>query len=698
MTIIDILRHKSLHHPNKSAYIFLANGETEQVNLTYQELDRQSRVIAAQLQSLDATGKRVLLLYPPSLEFIIAFFGCLYAGVVAVPAYPPQHNQKRSRLQAIVASSQATLILTTTSNLAKIKSHSIDNTLDCLTTDNLVSNLASDWQEPAVSSETLAFLQYTSGSTSTPKGVMINHGNLLHNLASIHKCFAHTPKSKGVIWLPPYHDMGLIGGILQPLYAGFPVTLMSPVDFLQKPLRWLQAISRYKATTSGGPNFAYELCVRKIKPEDRANLDLSSWKVAFTGAEPVRAETLERFASAFEPCGFRWEAFYPCYGMAETTLIVSGGLKTSSPVFHQIRAAALEQNRVVAAVNEQEDIRTIVGCGQTWSDQKIVIVDPESLTMCPTGKVGEIWVSGSSVAQGYWNKHEETKQTFHAYLADTCEGPFLRTGDLGFLLDGELFVTGRLKDMIIIRGHNYYPQDVELTVEESHPALRSSYGAAFAVEANGSERLVVVQEVERSYLRDLNVDEVVEDIHQAVSEQHGLRVYAVVLVKTGSIPKTSSNKVQRYACRNGFLTGSLNVVGDWSEDIQRETNFLHLHELPEYSLTRQALIVLNPEQRQSLLESYLQKQAVKIIGLKVSKLDIHQPLSSLGLDSMMAVELKNMIEDSIGIIVPLAKILECSSIAALSTYLLEQLATVTPRLSAFSVKLNTIDDLEEGEL
>ncbi|HEY9795414.1 MAG TPA: fatty acyl-AMP ligase [Leptolyngbyaceae cyanobacterium] len=383
-TWVDLLSYRAQNQSDKTAYTFLQDGETEAGRLTYKELDRLARAIAKQLQSLDATGSRALLLYPPGLEFIAAFFGCLYAGVVAVPAYPPRRNQNISRLQAIVSDTQAAVALTTTSELTNIERRFAQNrelaALRWLVTDKIASNLASDWQEPTVSRDTLAFLQYTSGSTGTPKGVMVSHGNLLHNSALIHKCFEHTPNSQGVIWLPLYHDMGLIGGVLQPLYGGFPVALMSPVDFLQKPFRWLQAISRYKSTTSGGPNFAYDLCVRKITPEQRSCLDLSSWEVAFTGAEPVRAQTLEQFAASFEPCGFRREAFLPCYGMAETTLIVSGGLKTAPPVVGQIHGAALEQNRVVAAASQQEGTRTIVGCGESLLDQKIVIVDPESLT------------------------------------------------------------------------------------------------------------------------------------------------------------------------------------------------------------------------------------------------------------------------------------------------------------------------------
>lgn len=572
-TLVELLRFRALQQPDKRVYTFLVDGETEAVHLTYGELDRQARTIGALLQSLWVSGERALLLYPPGLEYIAAFFGCLYAGVVAVPAYPPRLNRSMSRFQAIVADAQTTVALTTTSILSSILrqfAHVPELKALCwLPTDNVTSGLTEEWQEPAVSRDTLAFLQYTSGSTASPKGVMVSHGNILHNQSLIHRCFDHTPNSRGVIWLPPYHDMGLIGGVLQPLYGDFPVTLMPPTAFLPRPMRWLQAISRYKATTSGGPNFAYELCIRKITPEQRATLDLSSWSLAFNGAEPVRHETLEQFTAAFAPCGFRREAFYPCYGMAETTLIVSGGLKAAPPVFKTVQGDALEQHRVVTACGEHDEAQILVSCGQSLLDQQIFIVHPETLTCCQPNEIGEIWVSGSSIAQGYWNRPDETEYTFRAYLSDTGEGPFLRTGDLGFLHEGELFVTGRLKDLIIIRGRNHYPQDIERTVEQSHPGMRLGCGAAFAVDVNGEEQLVVVQEVER-HCRRLDAEEIVGNIRQAVAANHELQVYAVLLLKTGSIPKTSSGKIQRQACRVGFLSRSLDVLGEWLKAPQPE--------------------------------------------------------------------------------------------------------------------------------
>ncbi len=670
-TLIEILRWRALQQPEQKAYTFLQDGEVEESHLTYGNLDCQARAIAALLQSQGLSGERALLLYPPGLEYITAFFGCLYAQVVAVPAYPPRLNRSIARLQAIVADAQATVILTTTTLLTQIERQwplaPNLKTIKWLTTDSPPSGLEDSWQEIAVNSNTLAFLQYTSGSTSVPKGVMVSHGNIIHNETIIQKAMAHTEKTIFVGWLPLFHDMGLIGNLLQPLYLGIPCILMSPVAFLQRPLRWLQAISRYQATTSGGPNFAYDLCVSKITEQQKAELDLRSWQVAFNGSEPIRAQTIERFTRTFADCGFRREAFYPCYGMAETTLIVSGGFKAAPPVFLSVEQAALAQNRVVAS-SEQVGVQTLVGCGQPLQDLQIVITHPETATRCAPDEVGEIWVTGPSVSIGYWNKIEQTKQTFQAYLTDSGEGPFLRTGDLGFLWKGELFITGRLKDLIVIRGRNHYPQDIEKTVEQSHSALQLGGVAAFSIESDLEERLVVAVEVKRNYLRNLNVDEVISSIRHAVLEEHELQVYGVLLLKTGSIPKTSSGKIQRYACRNGFLSESLEIVG---------SSILEDSYTPEGEviLSTEALRALTPCEGRLKLASYLQKQVAQVLKVAPSQIDSQQPLSGLGLDSLIAIELQNQIETNLGVVLPMVRFLQSSSIDQLAGELLDKLLT-----------------------
>ena len=563
--LVELLRWRAEQQPDRRAYTFLADGETEEIHLTYGELDRRVRAIAAALQDLSAPGERALLLYPPGLDYIAAFFGCLYAGVIAVPVYPPDPlrlNRTLPRLQTIARDARAKIALTTGAIL-EMKDLLLDQAEDLralhwLATDHAAKETAGSWKEPLVTRDSIAFLQYTSGSTASPKGVMISHSNLLNNLLLIRLVTETSSESQMVSWLPQYHDMGLITGILLPCYDGFPVTLMSPLDFLQRPFRWLQAVSRTRTTHSGGPNFAYDLCIRKIADAQKETLDLSRWKVAFNGAETVRHETMKRFLDAFAPCGFRYESFMPCYGLAEATVGVSWNGKHAQPVTLEVDAAALEQNKVGAPSGGGRR-QTLVGCGMEPQNHKIVIVDPETLIRCPPGQVGEIWVSGPSVGQGYWNRPQETEETFKASLKETGEGPFLRTGDLGFLKDGELFVTGRIKDLLIIGGQNHYPQDIEQTVEQSHSAIRSGCCAAFAVDIDGEERLVIAAEVDGSR-SSLDMETVIGDIKQAVAQEHGLTVYKIVPLKARSLPKTSSGKIQRYACKKGFLSESLEMM------------------------------------------------------------------------------------------------------------------------------------------
>ncbi len=558
---VDLLRDRARKQPEKLVFRFLADGIRETEQLTYAQLDQLAQKIAAQLQTCVNPGDRALLIYPPGSAFIAAFFGCLYAGVVAIPAYPPRPNRSLIRLQTIAADAEANVALTTASLLERLQGRIAEEEdlarLKWLATDNLEENLALNWIIPAITPNTLAFLQYTSGSTGNPKGVMVNHSNLLHNSEYIKQSFELTPASVSVSWLPHFHDMGLIDAILQPLYTGFLGVLMPPIAFLGRPFQWLQAISRYRASHCGGPNFAYEFCLRQITEQQRENLDLSSWESAYNGAEPVRPETLERFAETFKSCGFQAEFFYPCYGLAETTLMVAGGKIGEKPMCCAVDSEALKQKQVVIATDSNLKSKVLVSCGRSRLDTQIAIADPDTLTRCPAHQIGEIWVAGSSVAQGYWHRPEETRQTFQAYLTDTGEGSFLRTGDLGFIYEGELFITGRMKEVLIIKGRNYYPQDIELTVAQSHPALRPEFGAAFSIEANGEERLVVVQEVEREHWRKMDDEQAIGNLCQAVMAEYDLLVYDAVLIKPGSLPKTSSGKIQRRACRTQFLEGTL---------------------------------------------------------------------------------------------------------------------------------------------
>ena len=644
-TLNDILCWRAEHQPTRPAYLFL-DDEIAECHLTYADLDRQARLTAARLWSLGVEGERVLLLYPPGLDYISAFFGCLYAGAIAVPVYPPRMNRNLFRLQAIAADAQAKVALTTATVLSRVTPW-LDQTaalrkLNWVATDDLNGATDHDWREPSVNGDTIAFLQYTSGSTGVPKGVVLTHRNLLHNSKLLEHAFGYTSESQCVSWLPMYHDMGLIGAIIQPLYGGFTCTLMSPMTFLQKPVRWLQAITRTRGTISGGPNFAYDLCVRKIRPEERAELDLSTWKVAFNGAEPIRPDTLERFAAAFQSCGFRPEAFHPCYGLAEATLIVSGSKASSRPIQRRLEA------------------RTAMSCGGVLPDETVLIVHPESLTRCLPDEVGEIWVHGPSVAQGYWNRDEETEHTFHATLAETGEMNFLRTGDLGFLADGQLFVTGRLKDLIIIRGLNHYPQDIELTVEQSHPALRPGGGAAFSVEQNGEERLVVVHELRHGSHPDTPA--IFDSIRRAITEAHELQVYAIHLLKPGSIPKTSSGKIQRTACRTAFLNGALNTIQVWTASQPSRT------------------ASLQPATSETVEQLFISQLAGKL-GVPESEIDVRRPITHYGLDSLMAIELAYELESALEIRLPMTSFFESVSISELATRIAgyrKSLAAISP--------------------
>jgi acyl-CoA synthetase (AMP-forming)/AMP-acid ligase II len=552
------------------------------VRLTYSELDQQARAIAALLQDRGATNEPVLLLHPPSLDYIAAFFGCLYAGAIAVPAYPPHSDRTWPRIRAIIKDTQARIILSTSETLLALQSSFGLNPdlpeLDWIATNTLEKGLADAWQPLTVELDRLAFLQYTSGSTGSPKGVMVAYSNIRHNLNMIERHSLQNEHSQMVSWLPPYHDLGLLGGILYPIHVGFPSTLATPVSFLQRPFRWLQTISEVRCTMSLAPNFALDLCCRKVTAEQRATLDLSSWEVMANGGEPVRKETLDRFTAMFQSCGFRHEAHFPGYGMAETTLIIATDRKLLPPVIKAFQAEALERNQAIEADDDAPDTRSIVGYPHMSPDQHILIVDPQTFHTCQPGQVGEIWTKGPSVTQGYWQKPVETARTFQAYTADTHDGPFLRTGDLGFMHDGMLFVTGRAKDVIIVRGHNHYPQDIEQTLEKSHPAIRQGCSVAFSIEADSAEQLVVLAEIDPRFkacqnLQDeqaiaqttrkpLNPQEVTKAIRAAIVEEHDLQTYRIVLVKAGSILKTSSGKLQRRACRQEFLDGHM---GAWDE-------------------------------------------------------------------------------------------------------------------------------------
>lgn len=571
VNIVEALSGWAAQTPQATAFQFIDPDPDQERSLSFAQLDYMARQLGEILAAQVPAGARGLLMFPPGLDFLVGFFGCLYAGCVAVPAFPPRRNRKGARILGIAEDCEARFALTVQAVQRQIEqdqqSREGMQSMQLFSVDTLAwpkplaERDTSVWSPRRIDSAQPAVLQYTSGSTGRPKGVILTHHNLVSNAKAIGLAFGIDSSAIGVSWLPTYHDMGLIGGILAPLFSGRPCGLMSPMSFLQKPLRWLQTITRLQATISGGPNFAYQLCVDKILPEEMAELDLSSWKVAFNGAEPVRASTLEQFATKFASVGFRPGAALPCYGMAESTLLITGGPRERLPVIRTYDAKGLDQRKAVRCSDGDPSGRALVGCGEVAKLHHVQIVDPETRLPLSDGQIGEIWVQGPSIGQGYWEKQEESAETFQAYTADGS-GPFLRTGDLGFLDDAQLYVAGRVKDLIIVRGVNRYPQDIEQTVEECHPSLPACSAAAFADHSGPRERLILAVEVQRG--RDDDWHPVLQAIRRSVTEVHELPPDAIFLVRYGSLPKTSSGKIQRHACLQAFREGSLRTIAKWA--------------------------------------------------------------------------------------------------------------------------------------
>jgi acyl-CoA synthetase (AMP-forming)/AMP-acid ligase II len=571
-SVIDLLRTRAEARPDEVAYTFLESGEAAGNTIAWAALDRRSRALGSSIAARVDPRARVLIMLPPGLDFASAFFGVLYAGAIAIPTYPPsgaRADRTSARVRGMVADAGVSLVLSTSSLLARMATleSMIPGLIGVpwLDIDQVDDNASEEWRDPLIASSALALLQYTSGSTAMPRGVMVSHGNLLHNLAISARLGAYASDSVSVSWLPVNHDMGLINGVLQGVFSGCPTIQMAPAAFLQRPARWLQAISRVGATHSGGPNFAYDLCVRRVSDEDREGLDLSSWRVAYNGSEPVRRSTMEHFMRAFGPCGFRWTAFRPGYGLAESTLVVTSDPAGSPPVFHD--ASPDSAGDVGAGL---QPCASWVSSGASNGAMRIRIVDPLTLHIREDGEVGEIWVAGDSVALGDRNQPRQRAATCRAFSAGTNEGPFLRTGALGCISNGHLFVTGRIKDVLIVRGLKHYPHDIEATAEQSHPALRPGSCAAFAVEGGGEERVAMVAEIEPRFVSAADTiggSNAISAIRRAVADAHQLSLHAVTLVPAGTLPKTTSGKLQRFLCRDGFLEGTLGALAAWHDDL-----------------------------------------------------------------------------------------------------------------------------------
>ncbi len=653
-TLPGILMARATRTPDQITLIYLLDGEEDEERITYQQLYEAAMEIAADLTVKITPGDRALMLYPPGLEFVKALFGCFYAGVIAVPAYPPRKNRSLDRLRLLVKDSGATIILSTEDIHQSFERSFTDVTeLNALKW-NIINNQIPASPPPRPHASTpprphapmppclpasmpsdTALLQYTSGSTGQPKGVMVTHQNLVSNLEFLRTAFELTPESISVHWLPVFHDMGLVFGVMEPIYCGYTGILIPPVSFLQKPSRWLRAISNYKATLAGAPNFAYDLCVTDISEQECKELDLSSLKSLYNGAEPVRKATLEEFVQKFSPYGFKAEMFYPTYGMAEATLILSGGNTGDQPVVIHVDKNALENNRIKITDERDTDAYSLVSVGWPRIDTRIIIVNPETSQQCNEEEVGEIWVSGSIVTKGYWNNPEATESVFRAYLEGKKEGPFLRTGDLGFMHNGGLFISGRLKDVIIIRGRNYYPQDIEFLAESSHDALRPNSSAAFSINSSTSERLILVAELKRTAMRDVDIDSVCNAIRTRIAEEMELAVHSIRLLRTASILKTSSGKIQRRACREAYLSNTLEVVGestlDGTCDEEAETN------------SGADLVAI-----QAWLMTWIHLK----LKIKLEKIDFSKPIVVYGLNSMKAVQLQQDFLEHFGVTFP----------------------------------------------
>jgi acyl transferase domain-containing protein/acyl-CoA synthetase (AMP-forming)/AMP-acid ligase II/acyl carrier protein len=638
-SLTSVVRWRAQETPEKLVFAFLMNGEAEGPRLTFAELDVRARSIAAWLQERKLAGERVLLPYPPGLDFICGFMGCLYAGAVAVPMYPPHPHRVDERLLLIARDARPRAALCVESGLPRLVEFFDGVGGEMLATDTL-PDMSGAWQEYEARREDPALLQYTSGSTSSPRGVIVGHGNILHNVWYMSQLSRCDVPPVVISWHPFFHDMGLVGSFLLPLYEGAPAYSMAPTAFLQKPIRWLRAISRYRGTSCPSVNFGLDLCVSGTTLQEREGLDLSCIRMLWNGSEPVRAATLRRFTEAFAPYGFSHQRHLPCYGLAEATLCVSASPPERPPVIEAFKAAALERHHVEPCTSGEPGGTELAGCGLVGGGVDVAIVNPQTLRRCAPDEIGEIWVAGPSITPGYWERPEETQKTYAGFLEGTGEGPYLRTGDLGFLRGGELFVTGRIKDLIIIRGRNVYPQDVEHAVGECHSALQPDACAAFSVDAEEGEALAVIAEIKRSERHRVNADEILQAIRSAVSERFDLALHSIGLVGPNKVPKTSSGKVMRSACRQRYLAGEFALVARWNAPAPEAGPL----PVPEWNTL---LGSCSPAERSRHIVTYLRQELARALGLK-SLPDPRQGFETMGVDSMMAVELSRRLERWLG--------------------------------------------------
>ncbi len=658
-SFVDLVREQAEKTPNREAFTFLTGMVGGDTTWTTRHLDTRARAIAAALQQQHNPGERVLVLERPGLEYVASFLGCLYAGLVAVPAYPPGIGgfaRHLPRLRTLARDAAATAALTSSATLGADQER-IDRSglpkLRLVYTDEVPDACSEEWRAVRPAADRIAFLQYTSGSTRTPRGVRVTHANLLANSECIFRAMGLESFDRLVSWLPPYHDMGLIGGILQPLYAGMPAALMSPLTFIQSPYCWLEEISRGGRVVSGCPNLGYQLTVRRIPLDQREGLDLRGWQVAFCGAEPIRAGVLRAFTEAFAPCGFSGRSLFPCFGLAEATLMLTGGHLTSGSSYLRVSKAELARGVAVERAGD-EGTKGLVSSGRAVDGHDVRVVDPSTRRTCPEGIIGEVWASGPSIADGYWGDSAATAATFAASLDEAPESRYLRTGDLGFVLRGEFCVTGRIDDVIQRDGRNLYPDDLERTVEACHDGLRIASGAAFSVEADDGDVVVIVQEISQAAYPAVG-DSLFEAVREALAREHGITPDAIVFIAPRSLPKTSSGKVRRRACRRDYLADRLQVVARWpavrpSMQTGAAGGDPHWNRLDE-------------------LVSYLTRQVRTVLDAADGAVPPASGFVDLGVNSACAVEIRNRVQADLGVPLPVTAIFEYPTINALAAHL-----------------------------
>jgi len=666
-----MLRYRSTRQPDQIAYRFLADDGVGCAEITYRELDEGAKRVAAWVQSRNTSGNPIPLIFSAGLDFIHAFYGCLYAETCVVPLSLPGVAEAASRTRAALAEVCPSVVLVASKVRERLYRELADDSgrlaFDLVSFEEVAESHLR-WREPRFDEDGLALLQFTSGSVASPKGVKISHRNLLHNIGLMSIASRAGADSIGVSWLPHFHDMGLIGGILMPLYVGFPVTLMSPSSFVRRPIRWLQTISKTRATISGAPNFGYEHCLREIKREDIQSLDLSSWSTAISGAEPIRAETIARFCDRFGEAGFRKEALFPCYGLAEATLMVSG--QHWSDASEQKFSRSSLQDGSAQAAEDDGDCTTLVSSGPVLQGHRVLIVDPKTGSVCGAGGVGEVWIDSDSVGQGYWNRPDESIETFRARPNGTDDGRFLRTGDLGFLWRGQLFITGRQKDLLIVRGANFYPQDIERALEATVPTLRAGFGAAFTVEGDREEKLVIVYELDMAS-REPNAE--FDRIAATLARQFGLQVHAIALIKRNRTPRTTSGKIKRQQCRSDFMAGRLPIVAEWRNPAE--------HQRTDASVDPgepESLGVTEEEKVRAVLKQHL----AELLGIEVETISDCKSIYDLGIDSLLAAQLQNRIEQSLKIRLDVTHVLDAETVGEIVLVIVNEMNDTTRRKSA----------------